>query len=195
MDSDSPESLSPAKFKDLPSRDRVRVVRRSIVRTTAGVVLLALVYIFAPLDSSVDLHPLLVMTVMFLIFAVLIYFSLRRIMTDDFPQLRAAQVAILTVSFYLFLFASLYLSMSTLNPAYFSEDLSHIGAFYFTVTVAATVGFGDITPINDLARIIVTVQMIMNIVLIGVGVRAILALGRSRASNAQANDPTRPPTS
>ena len=62
--------------------------------------------------------------------------------------------------------------------------MSHVGAFYFTVVVASTVGFGDITPNDDVTRIIVTGQMLVNIALIGVGVRAILALGKMRTTNA-----------
>ena len=82
------------------------------------------------------------------------------------------------MTFYLYAFAALYLGMSVSDPSHFTEPLSHVGAFYFTVVVASTVGFGDITPNDDITRIIVTGQMLVNIALIGVGVRAILAIGR-----------------
>ncbi len=191
MDSES----SPPKLRDIASRERVKWLRTSLIRTAAGVIILALVYVYAPIDRDANVHPLIVLALMLVFFAVVIYFSTRRIMTDDYPQLRAAQVAVLTISLYLFGFAALYLSMSTINPDYFTEPLSHTGAFYFTVAITSTVGFGDITPTNDLARIVVTAQMILNIVLIGVGIRAFLALGKMQASHNKTSASSKPPTS
>jgi voltage-gated potassium channel len=37
--------------------------------------------------------------------------------------------------------------------------MTHTDALYFTVTVFATVGFGDITARTDTARLLVTVQI------------------------------------
>lgn len=189
MAGNSADPKKPVRLLDLASADRRKRLRYGAIRVTVGVLLLGVIYIVAPLDDATDIHPMVVLCLMLVVFVFLVYFAVRRIMNDDYPQLRAAQVAILTVTFYLFAFAALYLSMSTLNPAYFSEPLSHTGAFYFTVSVASTVGFGDITAEDDLARIIVTAQMLVNIALIGVGVRAILALGKMRAS---ATDPGGP---
>ena len=39
------------------------------------------------------------------------------------------------------------------------------------VTVFSTVGFGDITPKGDLARILVSIQMLLDLVVIGAVVR------------------------
>jgi voltage-gated potassium channel len=183
MKSKSPGDSRPTKLKDLPKGERRRRVAIAIIRVTFGIVILLALYWIAPLNNQYGVHPFIVLILMLAVFVALIYFSVRRILHDDLPQLRAVQVAILTVAFYLFAFSSLYLSMSEIDQTYFSEQLTHVGAFYFTVTVAATVGFGDITAQDDLARLIVTAQMLVNIALIGVGVRAILALGKMRASS------------
>jgi Ion channel len=45
---------------------------------------------------------------------------------------------------------------------------------YFTVTVFATVGFGDITATTEGARVVVTGQMIAGIVIVGIGARIIV---------------------
>jgi voltage-gated potassium channel len=45
--------------------------------------------------------------------------------------------------------------------------LSRTDALYFTITVFATVGFGDIAPRSDLARILTMLQMIMDLVAVG----------------------------
>ncbi|MCU0262810.1 MAG: potassium channel family protein [Candidatus Nanopelagicales bacterium] len=60
----------------------------------------------------------------------------------------------------------------------FSEPLDRVGALYFTVTVLATVGFGDIHPVSSLARAAVTGQMVMDVVLVGVVVRVLVAAAR-----------------
>ena len=44
---------------------------------------------------------------------------------------------------------------------------------YFTVTVFATVGFGDITAVTETARGVVIVQMLLGLVLVGVIARVI----------------------
>ena len=43
----------------------------------------------------------------------------------------------------LLVFASVYVQIETSQPNSFSETLSRTDALYFTVTVFATVGFGD----------------------------------------------------
>ena len=182
MKSSSPGEGHPTQLRDLSKAERRHQVKLAMLRVVIGVALLLTLYWITPMKNQQGIHPFLVLLLMLAVFVVLIYFSVRRIMHGDLPQLKAVQVAILTVSFYLFSFAALYLSMSTLDPGYFSEPLSHVGAFYFAVTVASTVGFGDITAQNDMGRLVVTVQMLINIALIGVGVRAILALGKMRAT-------------
>jgi hypothetical protein len=49
------------------------------------------------------------------------------------------------------------------------------------VTTLSTVGFGDITASSDAARIVVTVQMIFDIVFIGFAVRVLTSVARRRA--------------
>ena len=56
----------------------------------------------------------------------------------------------------------------------FSEPLNHTGGLYLTITVFSTVGFGDITPETDLARVVVSVQMLLDLVVIGAVVRLLL---------------------
>jgi hypothetical protein len=49
----------------------------------------------------------------------------------------------------------------------FTHRMNKVGAMYFTVTVFSTVGFGDITAKTDLARTLVTLQMIFSLVVLG----------------------------
>jgi voltage-gated potassium channel len=53
-----------------------------------------------------------------------------------------------------------------------------------TVTLFSTVGFGDITPQQETARLLVTTQMLLDLVILGLGLQAILgAVKRGRASS------------
>jgi voltage-gated potassium channel len=72
------------------------------------------------------------------------------------------------------LFASTCVVMSATAASSFSEPTTHTDALYFTVTVFATVGFGDITARTDTARLLVTVQMIIDLIITGIGVRVIV---------------------
>ena len=47
---------------------------------------------------------------------------------------------------------------------------------YFTAGAAAPVGFGDITPVTTTARIWVTIEVILEIVLIGVFLASLAAV-------------------
>ena len=64
-------------------------------------------------------------------------------------------------------FASTYCTIAAQQPNAFSEPLDRTDGIYFTVTVFATVGFGDITPVSQLARVLVTVQMLVGLVAVG----------------------------
>jgi Ion channel len=60
-----------------------------------------------------------------------------------------------------------------LDPITFSDRLTMSGSLYFTITVLSTVGFGDITPVADAARLTVSVQMICDLVVIAIIVKLI----------------------
>jgi len=71
--------------------------------------------------------------------------------------------------------------MAKISGSNFSEPLTHTDALYFTVTVFSTVGFGDITAKTETARLVVTAQMIADIVILGLGIKVIVgAVKQSR---------------
>ena len=63
--------------------------------------------------------------------------------------------------------------MAAHHPANFStHPLTRTDTLYFTVTVFSTVGFGDITAASQSARLVVTAQMLLDLVALGLLVRA-----------------------
>ncbi len=65
--------------------------------------------------------------------------------------------------------------------------LDHVRALYFTISVFSTVGFGDIVPRSDTARVIVSAQMILDLALLGAVVRLIFNAARSRVEGRAAD--------
>lgn len=57
--------------------------------------------------------------------------------------------------------------VSNVNPhAYRGGPFTKITALYFTATILTTTGFGDIAPISDGARLLVTVQMLWGVLIL-----------------------------
>ena len=71
------------------------------------------------------------------------------------------------------------------SPDTFTIDpLTRVDALYLTVTVFSTVGFGDISAASQPGRILVTIQMILNLIVLGAGVRLLTsAVKRGRDSH------------
>jgi len=100
------------------------------------------------------------------------------------PDLRAIEALVAAVTGFLVLFALLYLGLAQTDSANFTQPLGRVSALYFTVTVLATVGFGDITAQTDGARLLVTVQMLLGLGLVAGLVRVFSAAARAGAARA-----------
>ena len=89
------------------------------------------------------------------------------------PAAKAVEALCLTGPLFLLLFASTYFLMSQATPPTSTWlDLTRGDSLYFPVTVFTTVGFGDILATSHSARELVTVQMILDLILIGAVIRA-----------------------
>ena len=136
------------------------------------------VYAVAPvrqLDGSFVVLRLLLAVAVFL---VVVGWQTRSILRSRHPQLRALEVLITAIAILLVLFAYGYLTMAASDPTSFNQRLDHSAALYFTTTVLATVGFGDITPGSEAARLVVSFQMVLDLIVIGVMVRLLFGVAQ-----------------
>jgi Ion channel len=91
------------------------------------------------------------------------------------------------------LFASTYFLMERASAASFTQPLTRTDALYFTVTVFSTVGFGDISPKSEAARVVLIVQMLADLVLLGTGIKLLLgAVQRGREQSSDIGDDAGP---
>ncbi len=79
------------------------------------------------------------------------------------------------------LFAGTYVVMGTMSASNFGARLTHTDGLYFTVTVLSTVGFGDNTAKSQAARLVVTGQIIADLIIFALAVKIIVgAVSRRR---------------
>jgi voltage-gated potassium channel len=162
------------------------VIIRSVLRAVGSVIVLVTVYYLLPLDTSATWAAITILVTGLVGLTALVAYSVWSILSSPFPGLRAIEALAVIVPLFLVLFAGAYFVMERLSPASFTQPLTHTDALYFTVTVFTTVGFGDITARTEAARVLVTVQMIMDLVIIGAAIQAVVGAarhGRERRSS------------
>lgn len=164
----------------------------TIFRMALIIVALVTLYYLLPSDSKIGALVLIRFLVGFSFFVALLVWQIRHILSSSRPGLRAVESMATIAVLFIVLFAVLYYSMGRSDAAGFSQHLDKTTALYFTVTILSTVGFGDITPITDPARVAVMLQMVMDIILIAVVLRLIMSaakIGHNRQSNTAADQP------
>jgi voltage-gated potassium channel len=174
-----------------PRRKRLAVLRATVTVIMTWVVLFTGYYYINPVGRDSGVSDIVRLGVGLLVVTVAVALQTRRVLRADLPGLTAGEALGVLLPIFLLLFSMLYLSLSHTSASVFSQKLDHTSALYFTVTVFSTVGFGDITPVTDTARIIVSVQMLLDLVIIGSVARLLINaaktnLGRAGQSSSQA---------
>lgn len=160
---------------DKTSRKSRRPTFRASLRSllTAGILVAA--YYVLPLDSAFTAGTVAALVGGMAAVTSLLAWQIRKITRSPRPELRAAEALGATLPLYLLLFATASYLMERSVAGSFSEALSRSDALYFTMTVFSTVGFGDVSPRSEPARLLVTGQMTLNLLLIGVAARLLVS--------------------
>lgn len=173
-------------YQDLPAATRRRAVLRAVLGGFLSTTVLVVLYYALPLDEPMDTGAVVRVLIGLAVFAVITVWQIRTIIGSPYPGMKAVEALGLLFPFYLLLFASTYFVMERASAASFTEPLTRTDALYFSVTVFSTVGFGDIAPKSEAARIVLIVQMLGDLVLLGAGVRLLLGAvrrGKERRSD------------
>ena len=178
--------MTDALNQEMSRTERRRFILRGLMRGLILSLILILLYFLGPLDR-IDAVPVWIILVIgpIVLLAVSVW-QIRAILRSDQPGLRGIEALSIIAPLYLILFAAAYFLMARADPASFTvEELTRIDTLYFTTTVFSTVGFGDISPASESARILAMIQMILNLVVLGAGVKLLTAaVQRGRASKA-----------
>jgi hypothetical protein len=119
-------------------------------------------------------------------------YQVRLIVRSPYPRLTAITALAVSVPLFVLSFSTVYYLMERTASSSFTEAMTRLDALYFTVTVLSTVGFGDIAARSEVARAVTTVQMVGDLVLVGLVIRVLLnavQTGLASRSNARAEDP------
>lgn len=169
-----------------------RFIVRAVLRAVGSTIALMVIYYLLPLDPSSVGVAVTMLVIGLVVLIGLVVVQVGSIVMSPFPGLRAVEALATSVPLFLLLFAATYFVMSGISPGDFSEPLTRSDALYFTVTVFATVGFGDIAAKTEGARLLVTGQMIADLIIVGLGVRVIVGAvsrGRRRSPAADSAKP------
>ena len=163
-----------------------RVITWGVLRVVASIAVVTALYYLLPFDRSGTGGAVTWLVAGLVVFVGLVAFQVRAISASPFPGLRAIEALASSVPLFLALFAATYFVMARLSPGSFTAPLTRTDALYFTVTVFSTVGFGDITAKTETARLVVTGQMIADLVILGLAIKAIVgAVKRGRQRQPQ----------
>jgi hypothetical protein len=161
----------------LSRTERRRLWAVGLLRSAAAAALLVVLYYVLPLDRFTNVPVALTTGLLILLAAVGV--QVWQVTRAEYPGIRAVEALATSLPLFLLLFASAYFMMARSNPANFTEQsITRTDSLYFTVTVFSTVGFGDIHPVSESARLVVTVQELLDLLAIGLLIRVFVGAVR-----------------
>ena len=180
--------MSTTPIESLPTAERRRLVAIGLVRALATTLVVVAAYYLLPLDNLAGISLAVALAVGLLALTAVVAYQVRAIIRHPHSAVRAVEALAVTVPVFLLLFAATYFIMEQSNPDNFNIALTRTDSLYFTVTVFATVGFGDITATSQTARVVVIAQMLFDLLVLGLVVKMFLGaveIGRGVSTTRQ----------
>jgi voltage-gated potassium channel len=150
-----------------------RLVLVAVARGLVAAALALLLYALAPVRPETAPAALVTALLGLVLLGVVFLSQLRRITRSARPLMTAVEALAFVAVLFVALFALAYGSIAAGFPGSFSQPIDKIGGIYFTMSILSTVGFGDIAAVSDGARVVVTVQMVLNVILLGTAIRLV----------------------
>lgn len=164
-------------------------VRRSTLASLGTFTAVIAAYFFIPLDTNqstwrVATSVLITMIAIGVVTWVLVK-EFRRQAQGAGPHLTGIQLLVL-FELVLVVFALGYFSLAVHGTDQMTGIETRLDALYFTATTMATVGYGDVHPVGQLARGVATIQMAFDIIFVAGFVRLLTVGVRARVEQHQA---------
>ena len=155
-----------------------RVVVVALLRVMLSLVVAVVVYFRIPLTGSSEARSITIFVSGLVIVVVVLAFQTRGIVRSPFPLLRTVEALATTGPLFLIVFASSHYVIDNVDPGSYTQPMTRLDALYYTVTTFATVGYGDISPVSQTARLVATLQMLLGLVFLGLVARVITGATR-----------------
>jgi voltage-gated potassium channel len=153
---------------------RRRAVARSALRVTLITALLVLAYYLLPLGRLGGTALFVALAIGLVALIGFAAWHIKAVLDADDPSLKAVSGFFIFIPLFIVLTAAWYYAISRQYPHSFTTGaLTKTDSLYFTMTVFSTVGFGDVSATSQLARALVTIQMVVDLVILGLGVRVL----------------------
>ena len=178
-----------------PKAERRRLVAIGLLRSSVTVIVLIAAYYLLPLDRLSGVSLAVSLAVGLAVLTGIAAYQVRAIIRHRHSAVRAIEALAITVPLFLLLFAATYFLMAQANTDNFNvHALTRTDSLYFTMTVFATVGFGDISATSQVARIAVMAQMILDLLVLGLLVKVFLTPCSSGKNNRHRSRTPGPPS-
>ncbi len=171
-----PQDLPAEDFAALPRRVRRRLMVRSLVRAILTLTVLTLAYFQLPFTLISKTSYLTAFLLGATVVLAVLVVQFRHILRSPYPRLRAVEALMTSGPLFIVLFAALHYVIGQLSPAGYTQPMTRLDALYFTVATFATVGYGDLSPVSQAARLAALVQMVCGLFLVGVIARLLLSI-------------------
>lgn len=165
-----------------------RAIALVLLRAAASSTVLVVLYYVLPLGRFRGAVSIVLVLAALMGVIVIFLWQLRAILRSERPGMRAVGALSMIVPYFLITFAAMYYLLELHIPGSFSQTLSRTDALYFTVTTFSTVGYGDITPVTDPARIAVMFQMVSDLAIIGFGAKILVEAVQLRRQDVTGGD-------
>ena len=154
----------------LPAIPR-RVLIRALLRALLSVVVVVTIYFLIPLDHLSETRSVVELVLGVLLVVIVLAIQLRGIVRSTYPLVRTVEALATTGPLFVIVFATTQAAIGSAQPGSYSQPMTRLDALYFTVTTFATVGYGDIAPVSQAARLVALLQMVLGLILLGIVAR------------------------
>ncbi|MFI8946999.1 potassium channel family protein [Streptomyces sp. NPDC053750] len=147
-------------------------------------------YFLLPLDHLGPERPVLswlLFTVLLILVAVLLVREVRDVLVER-PGTRPGLFIALLIVLCMHVFAAAYYTLAK-QPGQFTGLGTRVDALYFTVVTLATVGYGDITPRGEAARVVTILQILYTFVFLTAAATALSRRVRDMVVRRTERDP------
>jgi voltage-gated potassium channel len=161
------------------SSESPREVARDVITTMLAIAVLTAVYYLLPLPGRMrEVSWAILFSIGLVVLAALIVLSVVQLVRAG-PDVRVRSlVVLLCVAILYFSYVDVVLAKA---PGQFVQLHTRTDSLYFAISTLSTVGFGDVHASGQLARIAVTLQIVFNLVFLGLAVTTLSTWLRHRA--------------